>query len=190
MTLHDKLNREIALLELPEDSGDESVVTAIETEHLPETARRYLDFMGVVGKTRGWSFRFAWDGFFRTKPNQDFMKCQVWQYNTNVEIARIFLIRATMFGFVPVVARDTFVKGFGRMRVKLFDRVTVEDARGRELDIGELITYVNDALLLCPSMLLNDAVEWTAVDNDSFDVSLRQGISTGRSPKCPPCCRC
>ncbi len=76
---------------------------------------------------------------------------------------------------LPVVARDTFVKGLGRMRVRILDRFTVEDAQGRELDIGELITYVNDALLLCPSMLLNNAVEWTHVNNDSFDVSLRHG---------------
>jgi hypothetical protein len=39
-------------------------------------------------------------------------------------------------------------------------------ARG-QFDLGELTTYVNDALMLAPSMLLTPAVTWRAVDDDS-----------------------
>jgi hypothetical protein len=40
------------------------------------------------------------------------------------------------------------------MHGKLLGLVTVADGEGREFDLGELVTYVNDAAMLAPSMLL------------------------------------
>ena len=58
------------------------------------------------------------------------------------------------------------------MLIKLLDLITVEDATGEEYDIGELVTYLNDAVLIAPSMLLAPDVSWAPVDASSFDVSL------------------
>ena len=43
---------------------------------------------------------------------------------------------------------------------------------GLEFDVSELTTYVNDALMFTPSMLLTPTVSWTALDDHSFDVSM------------------
>jgi len=43
------------------------------------------------------------------------------------------------------------------MLVKLFDLFTLADGTGTEYDIGELATYLNDAVLVAPSMLLADS---------------------------------
>ncbi|MCE3277806.1 MAG: hypothetical protein K0R13_3661 [Propionibacteriaceae bacterium] len=48
-------------------------------------------------------------------------------------------------------------------------------------DLGELTTYVNDALMLAPSMLLIPALTWRAVDDDSFDISMSDGTITATS---------
>jgi hypothetical protein len=48
----------------------------------------------------------------------------------------------------------------------------VNNGRGPEFDIGELVTYLNDLALLAPSMLLAPAVSWGPVDPRSFDLSL------------------
>ena len=138
---------------------------------LPHAVQRYLHFMGVVGRPRDVSFRAHFRGRFRMRPGQHFMPCEVWQYDS-VEIARLFHMRIDCAGFVPMVGRDSYVRGHGRMRGKLLGIVTVADGQGPKFDIGELSTYLNDAVLLAPSMLLTTGVTWAAVDNTSFDVSL------------------
>jgi hypothetical protein len=50
--------------------------------------------------------------------------------------------------------------------------VTVADSAGPQTSVSELVTYLNDAVLLAPSMLLALPVMWAPVDDDSFDVTL------------------
>ncbi|HEY5853232.1 MAG TPA: DUF6544 family protein, partial [Aldersonia sp.] len=66
----------------------------------------------------------------------------------------------------------SYLNGRGQMVGKLFDRFTVADGQGEEFDIGELTTYLNDAVLLAPSMLLEPHVAWEEVDDASFIVAL------------------
>jgi hypothetical protein len=75
-------------------------------------------------------------------------------------------------GVLPVVAHDTYVGGAGRMRAKVLDLLTVVDERGHELNVGELVTWLNDAILFAPSMLIDVRAVWAAVDADAFDVTV------------------
>jgi hypothetical protein len=100
------------------------------------------------------------------------MKCEAWQYNSRLAVARIFHIRARFRGLLPVLARDTYVEGHGRMLIRLLDLVTVGDGTGAEFDVGELVTYLNDGIMMAPSMLLVPEVRWSPVDASSFDVTL------------------
>lgn len=61
------------------------------------------------------------------------------------------------------------------MQAKAFDAVTVVRGTGPEIDVGELVTYLNDAILMAPSLLLGPEVTWREVDDSSFDVTLRDG---------------
>jgi osmotically-inducible protein OsmY len=135
----------------------------------PEPIRRYLRFMGVVGRPRVWSFRWHWKGRFRRTPDEPFKRCEAWQYNTCVEITRICKLRIHMGALLPVVALDTYVRGHGRMKAKLLGVVPVADESGSELDTGELVTYLNDGLLVAPSMLLGPEIRWSAVDDRSLE---------------------
>jgi hypothetical protein len=163
---------EVATAGLPVDPGPIKVITKSDVMPLPEPAQRYLQFMRVVGRPQDWSFRFSFTGRFRTKPQRPWMKCEAWQYNSRLAPARIFHIRIRLGRVLPVVGRDTYVQGRGRMLVKLFNVFTVADGRGEEYDIGELTTYLNDAILIAPSMLLVPEVSWSSVDAGSFDVKL------------------
>lgn len=100
------------------------------------------------------------------------MKCEAWQYNNRLAPARIFYIRIRFSGFLPVTGRDTYSQGRGRMLIRLLDVFTIEDGTGEEYDTGELVTYLNDAVLLAPSMLLVPEISWAPADSSSFDVSL------------------
>jgi hypothetical protein len=57
----------------------------------------------------------------------------------------------------------------------LFDTFPFVDQSDERIAIGELVTYLNDAILLAPSMLLLLATSFSEVDRDSFDVSLHDG---------------
>lgn len=168
-----KFLREVAAAKLPSSpDATEPPVKEADLAMFPEPVQRYLRFMGVVGRPRDWSLRARWTGGFRLSPKGSFMDCEAWVYNTRLAVARIFHMRLRFLGWLPMLARDTYIRGWGHMQGRLFDLVTVVDGRGPELDIGELSTYLNDAILLAPGLVLDSATSWTAVDGSSFDVTL------------------
>jgi hypothetical protein len=180
MSLRAKFSREVGKLGLPVVTSPLPLVTEADLSPLPEPAQRYLRTMGVVGRPRDWSFRLSFLGRFKVKPNAPWRPCEVWQYNTGVGITRTFFMRMRFAG-LPVIGRDTYRDGHGRMLGRLLDLVTVIDGSGPEFDLGELVTYLNDLVLLAPSMLLVPAVAWTAVDERSFELSLSDHGNTVRA---------
>lgn len=178
MSMRRRFLTEVASAGLPAGPGSVDVVTDAQVILLPEPAQRYLRFMRVMGRPQDWSFRLGYTGKFRTRPQQPWLKCEAWQYNSRLTPARIFHLCIRFGGLLPVVGRDTYLQGRGRMLIKLFDFITLEDAEGEEYDIGELVTYLNDAVMIAPSMLLAPEVSWTPVDGSSFDLSL---VDRGRT---------
>ncbi len=150
---------------------DDGVVDEADLAGLPEAAQRYLRYMGVVGAPRDWSFLVRLRGRFK-RPGQPWMPCDAWQYNASVPITRVFHMRIDFARVVPMVGHDTYTAGRGAMRGKVLGLVTVADGSGREFDLGELVTYLNDAVVLAPSMLLGATTAWGAVDDESFTITL------------------
>lgn len=171
MSMRDKFLRELASSGLPA-ACPVLAFTPSQLAALPEPAQRYLGFMGVVGGIRDYSFRLGYTGRFRTKPQKSWMQCEAWQYNSLSPVARIFHIRIRFGGILPVIGRDTYVEGRGRMLIRLAGLFTIGDGTGAEFDTGELVTYLNDAVMIAPSMLLVAGISWAAADDSSFDVSL------------------
>lgn len=156
---------------------DNAPISDTDLADLPAAAQRYLRFMGVVGRPADHSFRAHLTGRFRLRPAQGWMRCEARQSNSTTPIARIFHLRLALGGVLPMYGRDTYLDGHGRLHGTLFG-FTVADGRGPEFDQGELVTFLNDAVVFAPSMLLRLPVTWTAVDDDSFDLSLADhGIS-------------
>lgn len=168
--LYHRFLAELAAAGLPA-GGTGSPVSETDLAPLPEVARRYLRFMGVVGKPRDWSFRARFVGRFRRRPGDPWMPADAWQYNSVVEVARVFVMRVTFAHVLPMVARDTYLRGHGRMLGKLLDLFTVVDGKGEEFDHSELLIWLNDAVVLAPSMLLGPATRWAEVDATSFDIT-------------------
>lgn len=168
----------VAAAHLPSGPGDESVVTQEQVDELPVVVRRYLHFMGVIGRPRDWSFRAQFIGRFWLRRGLGWMPAEAWQYNSAISIGRVFVMRVRVAGVVPMIGCDTYLRGHGHMIGKLLDRFTVVDGSGEEFDVGGRTTYLNEAILLAPSMLLGPETTWTEVDARSFDVTL---LDSGRS---------
>ena len=64
------------------------------------------------------------------------------------------------------------VGGRGQLRGKLLNLMPVMSGSGPEYDVGQLVTYVNNASMVAPSMLLTSGVTWKGVDDNSFDLTL------------------
>lgn len=170
--MYRRLSEEVGAAGLPIGGADSQPVTEEELAGLPSTVQRYLRAMGVVGRPRDWSFRAHFTGRFRLRGQGRWMPAEVWQYNNAVEVARIFHMRIDFAGVVPMVGRDTYVHGKGIMHGKLLGLVTVVRSEGPETDLSELVTYLNDAVLMAPSMLLRPNTSFGPVDDRSFDVTL------------------
>jgi hypothetical protein len=155
----------------PTSLGDARTVGEDDLAHLPETARRYLRSMGVIGREQDRCFLVRFQGRFK-RPGQPWMPCEAWQFNAAAPITRVFHMRIDFARILPMVGRDAYVSGLGSMKGKVLGLVTVADGSGPEFDLGELVTYLNDAVVLAPSMLLDDAVAWSEVDDRSFDLTL------------------
>jgi hypothetical protein len=177
--LYRRLVGEVTAAGLLAGPGDDTPVTEADLADLPAVVQRYLRFMGVVGRPRDWSFRARFVGHFRLQRSRlGWMPAEAWQYNSGVEVARVFVMRLRFARIVPLIGCDTYHDGHGRMLGKLLDRFTVADGQGEEFDIGELTTYLNDALLLAPSMLLGPTTTWAGVDEHTFDVTLHNAGHT------------
>jgi hypothetical protein len=145
-------------LNLPADPVATTLVSEEDIAALPNAAQRYLRFMGVVGRPRDWSFRARFVGEFRQRPRQKFMPCEAWQYNTSLVPSRVYYMRVDFAGVLPMFGVDVYHAGHGRMHGKLLGLISVADGSGLEFDVSELTTYLNDALMFTPSMLLTTAI--------------------------------
>ena len=174
-------SRGLAAAGLPSGHLTGRPVTEADLAPLPPTAARYLRAMGVVGRPPTWSFRAHVAGRFRRRPGQPWMPMDAWQYNSAVEVARLFRMRLVVGRVVPMWGWDTYVRGSGRMLGKALGLVTVADGAGPEFDISELTTWLDDAVLLAPGMLLHPRTTWEAAGDDSFVVAVEDAGRTVRA---------
>lgn len=176
--MYRRLSEEVCAAGVGAAGSDPQLVTEDDLAGLPASAQRYLHAMGVVNRPRVWSFQAHITGRFRLKGQGSWMPAEVWQYNSAVEVARLFHMRLDFAAVVPMLGRDTYVGGKGTMDGKVFGLVTVAHAKGPETDMSELVTYLNDAALMAPSMLLGPNITFAAVDERSFDLTLVDAAQT------------
>jgi hypothetical protein len=160
--------------DLPQPPAAAPVVDDAALAELPPPVQRYLRFMGVVGRPRDWSLRARFVARFRRGPGE-WLACEALQYDTRLRVSRLFYMQLNLYGVLPVTVRDTYLQGRGVMSANAFDAFRVAEGTGYELDVGELVTYLNDAILMAPSLLLGPETTWRAVDGESFDVTLNDG---------------
>jgi hypothetical protein len=164
--------RTVSAAGLPTEPTSTAPVTEADLAGLPPAAARYLRAMGVMGRPRTWSLRAHFAGRFRRRPDQPWLPLDAWQYNSGVEVARLFRMRLLVARVVPMWGWDTYRAGSGRMLGKALGLVTVADGSGPEFDSGELVTWLNDAVLLAPGMLLDARIGWEPAGGDGFGVSV------------------
>ncbi len=138
-------------------------VSEADLAHLPDSVRRYLRYVGVVGNPRVRNFRAAFRGDFRNGLEGRWMSFRSEQVNVVEPPSRLFLMKASMFG-VPIEGLHMFRSDGASMRIGVASLFRVAEARGPKMDQGETVTLFNDLCLMAPAALIDDRrIRWDAV---------------------------
>jgi hypothetical protein len=153
------------------------VVTDTDLAPLPAPVQRYLRAAGVVGRPRVRNYRLRFSGRIRSGPEARWMPFEAEQQSFADQPARLFLMRARMFG-LPVEAFHRRIAGHATMQVKIAGAIAMVDARGEVMDRSEAVTLFNDMCLLAPATLLDPSIAWEPVDDRTVRARFTDGAQT------------
>jgi|Deesub1362B_J571_1020462.scaffolds.fasta_scaffold00052_13 hypothetical protein len=164
-----------------EESGETGaapeVITEADIGGLPEPVQRYLKYTQIIGKEKIKTVRLKQGGYFRMKEDQKWMPIEAEQY-FNVDSAEFIWAAKVKFApFLSIYAKDEFIDGKGSLVVKLLGFIKVVDAKGYEVDHGEIMRFLAECIWF-PSAFLNDYIKWEAIDDESAKATISyQGVS-------------
>ncbi len=148
------------------------VVTEEMLQALPEPVQAYLRYTQIVGKKVISTVRLKQAGDFRLKPKQSFKTMRAVQY-FNVD-SQEFYWQGKVSG---VTATDCFIKGKGRLTVKLLGLFKVADAKGPQVDQGELLRFLAEGVWF-PSIYADSTIRWQSLGKRKARASIvKNGIS-------------
>jgi hypothetical protein len=153
------------------------IVTEADLEHLPLIVRKYLRFVGVVGKEKVYNMRVILGGRMRSNPESSWMKIKSRQYNFFNNPVRVFYIKARNAG-IPVIGLHVYKNENATFVVKLLGLFKVINAKGDKLDQSETVTVFNDMCLLAPSTLISRNIKWEEIDPLSVAAKYTNGRIT------------
>ena len=141
------------------------LLTEKDLKALPEPVQRYLRYVGVVNKPKVKNVRIVFEGQMRDK-GKDYFPFTTEQYNFFDEPARLFYMKAKMFG-LTVPGYHKYSKGKATMDIRLFGLFPVVNQSGDIMNKTETVTVFNDMCLLAPATLIDKRIQWEAINDSS-----------------------
>jgi len=143
-------------------------------DHLPEPIRRYLRYAIPEGAPAIRTVRLKHDGFFRTKPDQDWFAVEGEQYFAAARPGFVWTASIRPARLLWIEARDCLLSGRGHMLVKLLSIFPIANARGAEIDQGSSLRWLAECAWF-PYAFVGDQIAWEPIDARSARATLRQG---------------
>jgi hypothetical protein len=142
-----------------------AVVGAGDVAALPPPVRRWLESSGVVGRPRVRTVQLDQRGQLRSAASGPWLPARARQWFTVDPPGFVWTVDLTMKG-LPVVGRDSYRDGHGRMLIEGAGFAKIVDGRGPQIDQGTLLRYLAE-LIWFPSAALASYVRWDPVDDTS-----------------------
>lgn len=143
--------------------------------HLPTPVQNYIRYVGAVNRPKTKNMKVVFEGEMREK-GKDFFKFASVQYNFFDEPARLFLMKANMYGTI-VPGYHCYQNESATMQIKLLGLFNVINIKGAEMNKAETVTVFNDMCLMAPATLIDKRIEWTVIDNLSAKASFTNGTN-------------
>jgi hypothetical protein len=171
------VQRDVHTLLASSSAAEEKFVSEAMLKRLPEPVQRYLRYTGVVGKPFVGKVHLSQSGRMLLGRGQPWIPLRAEQWYS-VRPPGFVWSGTLHLGPIPIVrARDMYQTGQGRMLIKAASLVTVADAKGEEIDQGEMVRYLSE-MMWFPSAFLEDNVSFETVDATSARVILTDSGGT------------
>jgi hypothetical protein len=99
------------------------------------------------------------------------MPAEARQYFTVDEPGFVWTVDVTMMRVVPVVGRDTYIRGRGRMFIKAGGLITVADGTGPTFDQGTALRFLGE-IIWFPSAAIAPYISWKPLDDRRAEATL------------------
>lgn len=161
------------LIRLSKDS-ERRTVTESDLESLPAVVQRYLRYTGTLGRDRARVMRIQQRGSLRLAPRAGWRSFTAEQYYSTDPVAFVWSARVKLGPFTLLRAMDSYRRGKGRMVGKLMSTIPVVEGRGKEMDQGSLLRFLNE-MMWFPSVYLSDAIRWEGIDDRTARATIKDG---------------
>jgi hypothetical protein len=145
-------------------AGEPQILRVEDIATLPPPVRRWLEVSGAVGRPRARTVRLLQRGGMRTAPGQPYLPVVARQYFRVDQPGFVWTVDVTMMRVVPVVGRDTYLDGHGRMFIKAGGLVAVADGTGPTFDQGTALRFLGE-IVWFPSAALASYITWEPIDD-------------------------
>ncbi len=144
---------------------------------LPEPVQRYMRYVHIIGKEPVRTVHFKQRGIYRTKPANKWLPFVAEQFVSINPAAFLWRMTSWPAPLFTVSVTDRFSNGRGNLSVKLWSLIPMSNARGPEMDVGELQRYLSE-LACYPTAWLSGSIRWQAIDENSAKATIsQQGIT-------------
>jgi hypothetical protein len=166
--------REAVEAMLAQVPASRSVVAPAELERLPAPVRRWLETSGVVGAPRVSSVRLHQRGLLRTGMDKPWMDAIAEQHFAVSPPGFVWAVDVTMMRVLPVLGRDSYSDGRGRMLITIGGLVPIVDGQGSKIDEGTLLRYLGE-LIWFPSAALEPYIAWEPAGERAARATMTHG---------------
>jgi hypothetical protein len=156
-------------------------VTDKDLEGLPEPVKNWMKAAGVLGKNRVTGAHLKHAGQFRPSPDGGWSNITGEYFLTTGKPSFAWFGSMNYLPLVPVVARDSYFDGKGRMLIKLLGTFTMLDATGSEIDVSAQGRLLAEFVMLPHALLPGPGITWEPLTATSAKVTLDDGGMKARA---------
>jgi hypothetical protein len=169
--------KDIKTAKIQNQNAVTSILSKRDIDMLPIPVQQYLRYAGCIGKPKVFNFKASFRGKIRSKEKQVWMNFNCEQHNFLASTSRLFFMDARMKG-LPVAGYHHFKNGEAVMDIRLLSFIKVQYAKGKEMDVSETVTFLNDMCFMAPAMLIDKRINWSESDKRTAKCSFsNNGIS-------------
>lgn len=140
------------------------ILTEDDLAKLPKPIQKYIKFTGAVGKEKIHNFRIEFKGQIKPNPGSDFLDFKSAQYNFLENKARFFYLQSSFLG-IPFDGLHIYKNGSASMKIRIASIIDLAEAKGKEMNKGETVTFFNDICLYAPASLADQNIMWEVTDS-------------------------
>jgi hypothetical protein len=139
--------------------------------------QNWLFHSGIVGKQPVINARLKQKGRMKTDPRGGWMSFAASQYIIGTEPGYLWQTKVHWQPAIFISGRDGLHEGQGSMQMKILSILPVANTNNNEaINSGSLIRYLAEICWL-PSVALNPAIQWQAVDANSAQAIIDAGTT-------------